>query len=137
MFGTKETLRRGLISGVWSSWVDITNLVNSTDYTSKITTNSTTVKNLWSTNIKKVGCNVNFIVNTTVNAYSNKTVKLGTLPSEVCPTQSICVNTLSNSGKNCYVYIDPNGSFGYTKISETSWEDGDGVRACISYITNN
>ena len=104
------------------------------DYTSQITPNEVVVDNLWSTSIKKIGHNVNFIINITVKAASSGSIHVGTLPLNVTPKRSICLNTITNAGVACYIYVDPDGKFGFTKISGTSWALNEGIRACFSYM---
>lgn len=108
------------------------------DYTSQITTNTSIVKSLWSTSIKKIGKNVNFVINITVQESSSFTIQLGNLPTAVRPIASVSLNTCTNTGTPCYVYVNANGNFGFTKMSSSAtWTDGDGVRMCFSYVTTN
>lgn len=108
--------------------------VKESDYTSDIVINTSNVKNLWSTSIKKSGSIVNFVINITVNDISSFTAELGTLPAEVTPNGSVSMNTVANRGDGCYVYIDSNGKFGITKFYNNGWDDGDGVRLVVSYL---
>lgn len=121
-----------IIAGVPYYKSDQSTAVN---YTDGIIVNSNNVANTWSTQIQKIGCFVNFIVNMTVNRNTNYKIELGSLPESVRPIDSITHNTSSNRGDNCYIYIDPNGKFGFVKSDGSSWAADDGVRACITYLT--
>lgn len=105
------------------------------DYTDQVTINEN-VKRMWSTSVKKVGKNVNFVVNIQVNSLDSYSVKLGTLPAAVRPMTSVSVNTLTNAGIFCYIFVDADGGFGFTKSSGT-WTENEGVRGCFSFITAN
>lgn len=105
------------------------------DYTDQITINEN-IKKMWSTSVKKVGKNVNFVVNIQVNSLNSYSVKLGTLPAAVRPMTSVSVNTLTNAGIFCYIFVDADGGFGFTKSSGT-WTENEGVRGCFSFITAN
>jgi len=107
------------------------------DYTSQITKNTDAISSLWSTNIRKAGHIVIFVVNITVKAANTFTIRLGTLPKEVRPPASIGINTVTNTGKPCYIYINDDGTFGFTKITETTWTANEGVRFCVDYMTEN
>lgn len=106
------------------------------DYTSQIVTNEN-VKKMWTTSVKKVGKNVNFVVNIQVNSLNSYSVKLGTLPAAVRPMTSVSVNTLTNAGVFCYIFVDADGGFGFTKTSGQTWAENEGVRGCFSFITIN
>ena len=90
---------------------------------------------MFSTNIRKVGHIVTFVINITVKAVSSSYVELGTIPEGVRPPANISYNILTNRGDTCYVYIDSNGKFGIRKISATEFAANDGVRFCANYIT--
>ena len=105
------------------------------NYTDQITKNTNVVANMWTTNIRKVGHIVTFVINITVKAVSGYTVMLGTLPEGVRPPANLSYNTLTNKGDACYVYIDSNGKFGIGKIFAIEFAANDGVRFCANYIT--
>lgn len=109
--------------------------VKESDYTASIVKNTSNVKNLWSTSIKKSGSLVNFVINITVNEVSSSNAELGTLPAEVTPKKSVSMNAVSNYGDGCYVYINSNGTFGVTKTGwNGKWLNDDGVRLVVSYL---
>lgn len=109
-----------------------------TDYTSNINiTNSSAVSSLWSTAVKKIGHNVNFVVNITVKAYNGNSIKIGYLPEAARPIASVSVNTVTNAGVPCYIFVDADGGFGLTKITGTTWSANEGVRGCFSFMTPN
>ena len=119
---------------------DANNILQSNEivkYVSQITVNTDTVKNLWTTSIKKIGHLINFTVNITVKEYSSSAVTLGYLPEAVRPTTNACINSVTNSGIACYIFVDADGKFGFRKMTETTWTEGDGVRFCFSYVTSN
>ena len=106
------------------------------DYTSQISKNTDVVAYMWTTNIRKVGHIVTFVINITVKAVSSYSVVLGTIPEGVRPPANLSYNTLTNKGDACYVYIDSNGKFGIRKISTTAeFTANDGIRLCANYIT--
>ena len=106
------------------------------DYTSQISKNTNIISSMWTTNIRKVGHIVTFVINITVKAVSSYYVQLGTLPEGVRPPASLSYNTLTNKGDACYIYIDSDGKFGIRKISTTAeFTANDGVRFCANYIT--
>ena len=106
------------------------------DYTSQISKNTNIISTMWTTNIRKVGHIVTFVINITVKAVSSYYVQLGTLPEGVRPPASLSYNTLTNKGDACYIYIDSDGKFGIRKISTTAeFTANDGVRFCANYIT--
>ena len=105
------------------------------NYTDQIIKNTDVVASMWSTNIKKVGHIVTFVINITVKAVSGYTVMLGTLPEGVRPSANLSYNTLTNRGEACYIYIDNNGKFGISKITAIEFTANDGVRFCANYIT--
>ena len=105
------------------------------DYTDQITKNTDVINYMWSTNIKKVGHIVTFVINITVKAVSSYYAQLGTLPEGVRPSADISYNTLTNKGDACYIYINSDGEFGIRKISTTEFTANDGVRFCCTYIT--
>ena len=105
------------------------------DYTSQISKNTDIISGMFSTNIRKVGHIVTFVINITVKAVSSYSVVLGTLPEGVRPPANLSYNTLTNKGDACYVYIDSNGKFGISKIFAIEFAANDGVRFCANYIT--
>lgn len=105
------------------------------DYTSQISKNTDIISGMFSTNIRKVGHIVTFVINITVKAVSSAAVELGTIPKGVRPPANVSYNVLTNKGDACYVYIDSNGKFGIRKISATEFAANDGVRFCANYIT--
>ena len=105
------------------------------DYTSQISKNTDIISGMFSTNIRKVGHIVTFVINITVKAVSSAAVVLGTIPKGVRPPANVSYNVLTNKGDACYVYIDSNGKFGIRKISATEFAANDGVRFCANYIT--
>ena len=90
---------------------------------------------MFSTNIRKVGHIVTFVINITVKAVSSSYVELGTIPKGVRPPANISYNILTNRGDTCYVYVDSNGKFGIRKINSAEFAANDGVRFCANYIT--
>ena len=110
------------------------NVVN--DYTSSVVT-SDYVNNMWSSSFMKIGNVVFAGINFTVKNTSSSTVKLGTLPEHIIPVYDQCVNTVTNGGVPCYVYIDSDGEFGIRKMSASSWSIGEGVRINVVYIAKN
>lgn len=110
-------------------------IVDITNYTDQIIKNTDVVAYMFSTNIRKVGHIVTFVINITVKAVSSSYVELGTIPKGVRPPADVSYNILTNKGDACYVYIDSNGKFGIRKISTTEFAANDGVRFCANYIT--
>lgn len=105
------------------------------NYTSQIEKNITNVQSFWSTTVKKIGNIVAFSVNITTNDVNSYTVQLGILPEAVRPNENININLISNMGKNCYIYVDATGKFGFTMMSSTNkWVKGDGCRMYFSYL---
>ena len=106
-----------------------------TNYTSQIEKNITNVQSFWSTTVKKIGNIVAFSVNITTNDVNSHTVQLGILPEAVRPNENININLISNLGKNCYIYVDTTGKFGFTMMYTTNkWVKGDGCRMYFSYL---
>ena len=118
-----------------SDFEKIVGNVDIIDYTSQISKNTDVIASMWSTNIRKVGHIVTFVINITVKAVSGYTVMLGTLPEGVRPSANLSYNTLTNRGEACYIYIDSNGKFGISKITAIKFTANDGVRFCANYIT--
>ena len=118
-----------------SDFEKIVGNVDIIDYTSQISKNTDVIASMWSTNIRKVGHIVTFVINITVKAVSGYTVMLGTLPEGVRPSANLSYNTLTNRGEACYIYIDNNGKFGISKITAIEFTANDGVRFCANYIT--
>ena len=104
-----------------------------TDFTSDIITTDS-VKKLWTTYIRRQGDIVVFNFNITFTINSDYTVKLGTLPVDCRPLKSVGVNTITNKGISCYIYVNEDGSFGVT-LSKYSSSD-DGCRNIIFYFAN-
>lgn len=118
-----------------SDFEKIVGNVDIIDYTSQISKNTNIISGMFSTNIRKVGHIVTFVINITVKAVSSPYVELGTIPEGVRPPANVSYNILTNKGDACYVYIDSNGKFGIRKISATEFVSNDGVRFCANYIT--
>ena len=118
-----------------SDFEKIVGNVDIIDYTSQIIKNTDVVAYMFSTNIRKVGHIVTFVINITVKAVSNFAVELGTIPEGVRPPADVSYNILTNKGDACYVYIDSNGKFGIRKINSAEFTANDGVRFCANYIT--
>ena len=118
-----------------SDFEKIVGNVDIIDYTSQISKNTDVIASMWSTNIRKVGHIVTFVINITVKAVSGYTVMLGTLPEGVRPSANLSYNTLTNRGEACYIYIDSNGKFGISKITAIKFTANDGVRFCANHIT--
>ena len=126
------------ITTTYTKQADFEKIVGNVDiinYTSQIIKNTDVIANMWSTNIRKVGHIVTFVINITVKAVPRSYVVLGTIPEGVRPPANVSYNVLTNNGDACYVYIDSNGQFGIRKISATSFAANDGVRFCANYIT--
>lgn len=113
------------------------NMSNVIDYTNQLTKNTDVIAGMFTTNIRKIGQVVSFGINITVKSVSSSEVLLGTLPEGVRPTIDICWNTLTNNGDDCYIYINRDGEFGIRKMAHatTGFTANDGVRSCVSYIT--
>lgn len=107
-----------------------------TDYTSQFTIDTTYVTSIWSSSFIKydkfVVVNANITWTTTS---STATIKLGTLPEELRPAKSITNNTVSNSGNAGYVFIDPDGTIGWTYSAARSGSDG--VRIVFTYLLSD
>ena len=126
------------ITTTYTKQADFEKIVGNVDiinYTSQIIKNTDVIANMWSTNIRKVGHIVTFVINITVKAVSSSAVSLGTIPEGVRPPADVSYNILTNKGDACYVYIDSDGKFGIRKISTTEFTSNDGVRFCANYIT--
>ena len=127
------------ITTTYTKQADFEKIVGNVDiinYTDQIIKNTDVVAYMFSTNIRKVGHIVTFVINITVKAVSSYYVQLGTLPEGVRPPASLSYNTLTNKGDACYIYIDSDGGFGIRKISTTAeFTANDGVRFCANYIT--
>ena len=135
---TKLTELKNTVTSLSTNFDNLSNEFNDiggvVDYTDKISFNITNLNNKWSTSIKKVGHTVNFIIDITVNATSTNIAELGTLPEEVLTKKSIVCNTISNNGYPCYIYIDPDGTFGFNRSDKLAWTKGDGIRECFNYV---
>ena len=126
------------ITATYTKQADFEKIVGNVDiinYTDQIIKNTDIISGMFSTNIRKVGHIVTFVINITVKAVSSSYVELGTIPEGVRPPADVSYNILTNKGDACYVYIDSNGKFGIRKISATSFAANDGVRFCANYIT--
>lgn len=126
------------ITTTYTKQADFEKIVGNVDiinYTNQIIKNTDVVAHMFSTNLRKVGHIVTFVINITVKAVSSAAVVLGTIPEGVRPPADVSYNILTNNGDACYVYIDSNGKFGIRKISATSFAANDGVRFCANYIT--
>lgn len=120
------------------SYNDLTDVPDTacTDYTSQFVINTTYVNSIWSSSFIKydkfVVVNANITWTTTS---STATIKLGTLPGELRPAKSITNNTVSNSGNTGYVFIDPDGTIGWTYSAARSGSDG--VRMVFTYLLSD
>lgn len=126
------------ITTTYTKQSDFEKIVGNVDiinYTDQIIKNTDVVAYMFSTNIRKVGHIVTFVINITVKAVPRSYVVLGTIPEGVRPPANVSYNVLTNNGDACYVYIDSNGQFGIRKISAAEFAANDGVRFCANYIT--
>lgn len=126
------------ITTTYTKQADFEKIVGNVDiinYTDQIIKNTDVIAYMFSTNIRKVGHIVTFVINITVKAVPRSYVELGTIPKGVRPPADVSYNILTNHGDACYVYVDSNGKFGIRKISATSFAANDGVRFCANYIT--
>ena len=126
------------ITTTYTKQADFEKAVGNVDiinYTDQIIKNTDVVAYMFSTNIRKVGHIVTFVINITVKAVPSSYVQLGTIPKGVRPPADVSYNILTNNGDACYVYIDSDGKFGIRKISATEFASNDGVRFCANYIT--
>lgn len=120
------------------SYNDLTDVPDTacTDYTSQFVINTTYVNSIWSSSFIKydkfVVVNANITWTTTS---STATIKLGTLPEELRPAKSITNNSVSNNGYSGYVFIDPNGTIGWTY--SFTYSGSDGVRMVFTYLLSD
>ena len=97
---------------------------------------SDNVKSMFTTSFMKIGNIVFVCINMTINKYTGSSrIPLGTLPEELRPVHNQTINTLTNDGTPCYLYIDSNGSIGCQKMKNVTWNDNEGIRASMVYLT--
>lgn len=107
-----------------------------TDFTSDIALTEY-VSKLWTTYVRRQGDMVVFNFNITFTTNSGFRVKLGTLPQNCRPIKSVGVNTITNNGIPCYIYVNEDGTFGVTAPNNNlSISAEDGCRNVIFYFAN-
>ena len=144
MLGTKEVDETNIGDGKFLVYNSITDkleyqsnsFLEPIDFSSSIVYEEV-LNNSYTTQITKIGKLINVTINCTIHAYNAFTVKVGTIPQGTAPINNVNINTISNKGKACYIYIGSNHIFGFTLTdSSETWEEDDGCRMTFSYITN-